>query len=231
MKDQQWRAIPILKYVVIEDTLDFWDTLGFITTYRQDRPYKYAVVESSGCQLHFYHNKSIELSTPDNGNLILVDNIQHVYETFCDCLKRRYGKVPSSGLPRISRKRPAQMRFTITDPSGNIVIIISREEKDKEESEEKKRINEFERTIALAVRLRDFKEDYLAAAKLLDNFIRKQLRLTGKTEQAEILIMRAELARALNDQLIENQCSVLLADLGVTADVIIALKSKHSCND
>ncbi|WP_142683554.1 VOC family protein [Chitinophaga polysaccharea] len=176
MKDSAWATIPVLKYVAVDATLTFWETLGFKITYRQDRPYKYAVTERDGCQLHFYYNKGMDISTPGNGCLIIVDDIQSVYQEFSSRLKKKLGRVPSSGLPRISGMKPLQTRFTVTDPSGNAVILIQRGGKDEAEYEstDQKGLTDLGKVIALAVRLRDFKEDYVAATRALDNAFKNQ---------------------------------------------------------
>jgi hypothetical protein len=229
MIDREWVTIPVLKYVAIDATLTFWETLGFKITYRQDRPYKYAVIEREGCQLHFYYNKSVDISTPGNGCLIIVNDIQNAYQAFSSSLKRQLGSVPSSGLPRISRMKPMGTRFTVTDPSGNAVIFIQHGGRDEGdyESTDQKDLTELRKAISLAVRLRDFKEDYPAAAKTLDNALKKQGVDVDKDQKAEALIVRAELARILNDDNKATQCYEWLTDLDLPADKILALKSKH----
>jgi hypothetical protein len=229
MKDNAWLTIPVLKYVERDATLTFWETLGFKITYRQDRPYKYAVIERNGCQLHFYHNKGVDISTPANGCLIIVDSIQNVYQQFSAQLKSKLGRIPSSGLPRISRMKPMGTRFTATDPSGNAVIFIQQNGKDEADYEgaNQKHLTELGRLIALVVRLRDFKEDYPAAAKTLDNVLRKSGTEFEIDLKAEALIIRADLARILNDNNKETECYDLLADLDVSAEKILELKSKH----
>lgn len=210
-------------------TLTFWETLGFKITHRQDRPYKYAVIERNGCQVHFYHNKSADISIQDNSCLIIVNAIEDVHHEFSGCLKSKLGKVPSSGLPRISRMKPTQTRFTVADPSGNSVILIQHGGKDKSdyESADQKYLTEFEKSIALAVRLRDFKEDYPVAARALDNALKKKGIEVERDQKAEALIIRAELARILNDYNKEPQCYELLANLDVSTDKILELKLKH----
>lgn len=229
MKDREWMTIPILKYVAIDATLIFWETLGFKITYRQDRPYKYGVIQLEGCQLHFYHNKSVDISTPDNSCLIIVNDIENVYRKFSNSLKGKLGRVPSSGLPRISRMKPMGTRFTITDPSGNAVIFIQHGGKDESdyESADQKDLTEFGKSIALAVRLRDFKEDYPAAGRTLDNALKKPGIEDEIDHLAEALIIRAELARILNDHNKEAQCYELVAGLEISTNKILELKSKH----
>ncbi len=201
MKDREWITIPVLKYIDIPTTLNFWETLGFKITYRQDRLYKYAVVERNGGHLHFYYNKSIEALTPSNGCLMIVNDIQNNYQEFVSGLKKSLGRVPTSGLPRISRMKPMGTRFTVTDPSGNSIIFIQRGDKDKAdyESLDQQDLSEFEKLIALATRLRDFKEDYAAAAKTLDNALKKAGTEVSKDQIAAALRMKTELANILNE--------------------------------
>ncbi|WP_293944754.1 MULTISPECIES: VOC family protein [unclassified Sphingobacterium] len=230
MKDSSWITIPILKYVAIDATLTFWETLGFKVTFRQDRPYKYAVLEREGSHLHFHYSKNIEILTPGNGCLIIINDVQKIYQEFCDALKRHLGRIPSKDLPRISRMKPARTRFTVTDPSGNSVIFIQQGPKDEAdyESTEQKDATELGKSIALALKLKDFKEDYLAAAKVLDNALKKHLNQDEKgIQHAEAFIIRAELARLLNDHTTEKDCYKSLGDLEISADKIFELKSKH----
>lgn len=200
MKNREWLTIPVLKYIDIAATLTFWEAMGFKITYKQDRPYKYAVVERNGCQLHFYYSKSINVLTPSNGCLIIVNDVQNSYQEFSSSLKNSLGRVPASGLPRISRMKPMGTRFTVTDPSGNSIIFIQHGDKDKSdyESLDQKGLAEFEKAIALAVRLRDFKEDYRAAVKTLDNALKKAGPEISKDQMATALLMRAELVNFLN---------------------------------
>jgi hypothetical protein len=229
MKEKGWTTIPVLPYISIDATLSFWETLGFAITYRQDRPYKYAVVQRKGCQLHFVHFKSAEDSTAYHGCLIMVYDIEQVYKEFSDSLKAKLGKVPASGLPRISRMKPMQTRFTITDPSGNSVIFIQLGTKDEEDYKamDQAGLSPLGKSIALAIRLRDFKEDYLAAARTLDNILKKELEGVNKNEYAEALIMSAELARILNDKHKEAQTYERLEKLDIATDKILELKAKH----
>jgi hypothetical protein len=229
MKERKWISIPVLPYVSVDATLTFWETLGFAITYRQDKPYKYAVVERQGCQLHFVHFKGAEASAVYTGCLIMIYDVEQVHKEFSDSLKATLGKIPTSGLPRISRMKPKQTRFTITDPSGNSIIFIQLGTKDEEDYKvaDQEGLSPLGKAIALAVRLRDFKEDYLAAAKTLDNLLKKDLEKADNHEHAEALIMRAELARILNDKNKEAQCYELLTELDVASDKILELKAKH----
>jgi hypothetical protein len=228
MQQNEWSTIPVLPYISMEDTLSFWQHLGFAVTYRQRSPYQYAVVERNGSQLHFTHQKEAG-SSVYYGCLMMIHNAEAVHQAFCLSLKAAIGKVPLTGLPRISRMKPGQTRFTVTDPSGNSVICIQQGKEDSEqyESVAEKERGKPARIIALAARLRDYKEDHKAAARALDNMLRQQPATATPDEQAEALVMRAALARVLNDQATAEGCQAQLAALGIASHKIQEWQQKH----
>ncbi|MGX5857641.1 hypothetical protein ACWKW6_28545 [Dyadobacter jiangsuensis] len=173
MEQKEWTTVPVLPCKAIGETLAFWENLGFAITYRQDRPYQYGVVERNGHQLHFVRVKGAEAGY--TGCLIMVHNVEQTHADFSRALKTKLGKVPNTGIPRISRLRPGQSRFTITDVSENAVIVIQIGEKDQVEYEDADpaSLTPLQKAISLALRLRDFKEDFPAALKVLDMAIRK----------------------------------------------------------
>lgn len=229
MKQKEWQSIPVLPYVSMDATLDFWVCLGFAITYRQRSPYQYAVVARNGSQLHFAQKKEAD-STAYHACLIMIHHAEALHREFSLSLKKSLGKVPVTGLPRISRMKPGQTRFTITDPSGNSVICIQQGKEDEEQYElaDQKGLSKPAKAIALAIRLRDFKEDYKAAAKALDNMLRQQPATATPDEQAEALVMRAELARVLNDPAAAEVCEVQLAHLDITPDTLQRFREKHN---
>ncbi len=173
MEQKDWTTVPVLPCKAIGETLAFWENLGFTITYRQDRPYQYGVVERNGHQLHFVRVKGAEAGY--TGCLMMVQDVEQAHADFCNALKTQWGRVPNKGIPRISRMRPGQSRFTITDVSENSVIVIQIGEKDQVEYEDADpaTLTPLQKAISLALRLRDFKEDYPAALKVLDTAIAK----------------------------------------------------------
>src|SRR5690606_41034783 len=68
-----WVTVPTLPCAAIEETLTFWETLGFEITYKQTRPYQYGVVTPGGSELHFGRVKGMEAaSNLYNGCLVVV---------------------------------------------------------------------------------------------------------------------------------------------------------------
>ncbi|SDD50695.1 hypothetical protein SAMN04487996_101192 [Dyadobacter soli] len=168
MEQTDWTTVPVLPCKAIGETLEFWENMGFTITYRQDRPYQYGVVERNGHQLHFVRVKGVEAGY--SGCLMMVQDVEQAHADFCNALKTRLGRVPNKGIPRISRMRPGQSRFTVTDVSENSVIVIQIGEKDQVEYEDADpaTLTPLQKSISLALRLRDFKEDYPAALKVIE---------------------------------------------------------------
>src|SRR5690606_35403390 len=104
---REWLTIPTLPCIEIEETLSFWELLGFKITYKQTRPYQYGIVERGGFELHFGRVKGMHAgSNLYNGCLIMVSDAGKVYTEFTQIFKANLGKIPHSGIPRISRMRP-----------------------------------------------------------------------------------------------------------------------------
>jgi hypothetical protein len=91
-----------------------------------------------------------------------------------------------------------ETRFTVTDPAGNSVIFIKRGAEDQAASEEYKKPGQtrLQRAISLAARLRDYKGDDAAAAKVLDTALAHPDQ-ADPIDRARALAARAELAIAL----------------------------------
>ena len=193
--------IPCLPCVSLEQTFPFYEMLGFEVTYRQKAPNVYGVVRRGDCELHFFGLKGLAPEDAFSTCLVLAPDVEGLHQTFADAMRRVLGKVPVAGLPRISRMRPGQTRFTVTDPAGNSVIFIKRGAEDQTAIEEYKKPGQtrLQRAISLAARLRDYKGDDVAAAKVLDTALAHP-DLTDPFDRARALVARAELAIALGDR-------------------------------
>src|SRR5687767_10766923 len=114
MKQQkEWRTIPVLPCISIIDTLSFWQTIGFEITYKQTRPYQYGIVERNGHSLHFAGRKGLDKTNNFSTCLVIVSDIDKVYQIFTQKLKENLGSIPRSGIPRISQMKPGATRFTL----------------------------------------------------------------------------------------------------------------------
>ncbi|MCE9673898.1 VOC family protein [Myxococcus stipitatus] len=192
-------SIPMLPCVELEPTLAFYERLGFEVTYRQQRPNPYAATRRGGAQLHFFGMKGLEPSQAFSTCLVIVDEVESLHATFADALRAAHGRLPLRGVPRITRMRPGQSRFSVVDPSGNTLIFVRRDERQGAgDGEGRGQASPLGEALALARRLRDFRNDDVAAAKVLDAALKKDASGT-RLERARVLLARAELAVALGD--------------------------------
>jgi hypothetical protein len=212
------RTIPALPCVSIDDTLAFWSALRFVVTYRQKAPSAYGVVERDGYALHFFGLKGLDPAAGFSTCLVLMPEVEGLHAELESSLRTFLGRAPSRGLPRISRMRPKQTRFTITDPNGNSVIFIKYGAEDEADAQAYKdpSLTPLQRSLKLADRLRTFQGDDHAAARALDIALARE-GPESPPDRAEALTARAELARALEDpslaERLEAEAAIILRDL------------------
>ncbi|HYH95110.1 hypothetical protein [Hyalangium sp.] len=194
--------IPALPCVSISETLDFYRLLNFEVTYQQASPNPYAATRrKGGGELHFFGLKGLKPAEAFSTCLVIVEEVEGLHQTFAAALRGVYGKIPIAGVPRITRMKKGQSRFTVVDPSGNSLIFIRRDEPggDGEARPEQGARSRLAKAIDAAARLRDYKGDDAAAAKVLDVALGRN-EPAAPIERARALAARAELAVALGDQ-------------------------------
>ncbi|ROO86895.1 hypothetical protein EDD29_4478 [Actinocorallia herbida] len=194
-------TVPLMPCASVEETVGFYEALGFETTYKQNRPYVYLVVRWSGFQLHF--GPAPEGLDPSRGTsggcLVLVDAVAPYHAAFVAAMRRTYGKVLGSGLPRITRHRPGASRFTLYDPSGNSIIFIQRDEPAEVEYGGSKKLTGLAKALDNARILREFKNDDLQAFRALKSAIRRHGADAPAAERAIVLCHLIDLATILGE--------------------------------
>ena len=123
------RTVPLLPCASIDDIRDFMVPLGFTVTYRQLRPNPYLVVRREDLELHYF---GIEGFVPEDSYgscLVMVEDTEPLYEAFSAGLRATYGRLPLSGLPRITRPRRRKNMGNLTgcslvDPGGNWIRVV-----------------------------------------------------------------------------------------------------------
>jgi hypothetical protein len=194
-------VVPVLPCISLGETLAFYRALGFEVTHEQTWPYAYGAVCRGGAELHFYGGfKRIHPAKAFNTCLVMVDDLEGPHRAFVTGLRRAYGKIPTAGIPRITRLRKGQGRFTVFYPSGCSIIFIARGEPDATyETEPEEGRSRLARALDTAIWLRDLKgHDDVAAAKVLDIALARD-EPAAPIERARALAARAELAVALGD--------------------------------
>ncbi|XXX72133.1 hypothetical protein WMF30_31255 [Sorangium sp. So ce134] len=194
-------TIPVLPSVSMPETLAFYGALGFEVTHQQTTPNVYAATRRGDVHLHFMGLKRLDPREAYSTCLVLVPEVERLHETFSEGLRHAYGKVPVSGFPRISRMKKGQSRFTVVDVAGNSVIFIRRGAPDDyDEGAAGSRSNSrLGKALRAAARLRDFKNDDAAAAKVLDVALARKEEADAPLERARALAARLEIAVALGD--------------------------------
>ena len=119
-------TFPILPCRDLDESIAFYELLGFERTYRQLRPNPYGVVVLEDLQIHL---AGIEGFVPEHSYgsaIVVVPDADALYASFARRLRDALGKLPSAGIPRIlrPRKRHGTVRgFSVVDPGGNWLRI------------------------------------------------------------------------------------------------------------
>jgi catechol 2,3-dioxygenase-like lactoylglutathione lyase family enzyme len=185
-------VIPVFPVKALDEVLQFYQALGFEVTYRQDKPYLYGAVKRGKVDIHFI--KGTESGTC----LVHVMNVQDYHQAFADGLRMTYGKVLTAGVPRITRFRQGQTRFTVYDPAGNAIIFINHDEPDIDYDAYDDTLSPLMQALEKVKFLRDTYSDDKAAAQFLDKKLNQHASATH-IERARALAARAELAIAMGD--------------------------------
>src|SRR5689334_19490971 len=166
-------VIPMLPCADIDEVADFLTTLGFTVTYRQTRPNPFVSLEGHGFPIQYY---GLDGHVPEHSHStcgVLVDDTGALFETFAAGLRQRYGKLPVSGFPRITRPRPRKnvggvSGFSLVDPAGNWIRFFRDGPADP--AGESSPLRE---ALLNAIVLADSKGDPEQAAKILRGAVRR----------------------------------------------------------
>jgi catechol 2,3-dioxygenase-like lactoylglutathione lyase family enzyme len=111
-------AIPILPSRSLNDTLAFYQRLGFEGHIHAHGAY--AILTRGSVELHFITHRELRPAESSAGCYIRVSDAESVYQAFAAA------KLPRKGIPRQDalEDKPWGMReFAIVDPDGNLLRI------------------------------------------------------------------------------------------------------------
>lgn len=188
------RTYPILPCRDLDESLSFYQSLGFTRTYRQIRPNPYAVVALEDIQIHLCGIDGFNPANSYASVIIAVPEPDVLYHSFAGRLRQAYGKLPVAGIPRIlrPRKRFGTVRgFTVIDPGGNWLRIYQLGNSEADSAEEK--ATGLPQSLLVAARLGDAHGDEALALKTLENGL-KRFPDAPAIERAKAYLYRAELA-------------------------------------
>jgi hypothetical protein len=170
-------VIPALPCRALDDSLPFYCALGFEVTYRQERPNPYAAVRREDIELHLFGIPEFDPAESMHTVIVLVPDTGALHAAFAAGLREAFGKVPVSGIPRMTRPRRMQGTrggFMVVDPGGNwLRISRQRTESDSDldggpqdrPTEEEGRLA---RVVAAAARQADSHGDDAAGIRMLE---------------------------------------------------------------
>jgi hypothetical protein len=214
-------VIPVLPCISLGETLAFYRALGFAVTHEQTSPYVYGAVAWCGAELHFYGGfKRRDPAKAETSCVVMVDEVAGPHGAFGAGLKQVYGRLPTAGLPRITRLRPGQTRFAVFDPAGSSLIFIARNESPVNYDDLlPERQSRLAHALDTAVWLRDLKGfDDVGAARVLDVALARGDAAAPPLDRARVLAARAELAVALGEAERARDLRAELAQIALTAD-------------
>jgi hypothetical protein len=118
------KVIPILPCTDIKMQAEFYRQLGFAVKLYTS-PNLYAVMQLETIELHFWGSRKNVPAENSSMCFILVEDVDTVYQAFAGSIKQHTGKIPRSGIPKITKVRDLvnDRRFTLTDPGGNTIYI------------------------------------------------------------------------------------------------------------
>jgi len=159
-------TVPLLPCRSLDESLDFYGLLGFEVTFRQKRPNPCASIIRGGIDIFLFE---IDGFVPENSYasiLIITSDTEELFDAFAEGLRAGLGRLPVSGIPRITRPRKKQgtaSGFSIVDPGGNWLRVFRRGE-----SETSDTAPGLLRVIENAARQGDAHGDDAAAIAVLD---------------------------------------------------------------
>src|SRR5262245_52792859 len=164
------RTYPCLPCRELDEAIDFYKALGFKRTYRQLRPNPYAVVVRDELQIHLFGMPEFDPEQSYGSVIVVVPDPDSLYHSFAEGLRKAYGKLPITGIPRILRPRKRYgtvYGFSVVDVGGNWLRVskVGDEEADEATTE----TSGLAKIILVAARLGDAHGDDAKALQTLES--------------------------------------------------------------
>lgn len=190
------RTHPILTVPDLDEALAFYAALGFVRTFRQLRPNPYAVVGYEDITLHLSAVAGFDPASSLGSVIVTVPDADGLYARFAAGLRAAYGRLPSSGIPRILRPRRKQgtaTGFSVVDVGGNWLRVYRAGAAEEDDDDRSAGLS---RVVEVAARQGDARGDEAAALAILDRGLTRHANAPAG-EQARARLYRAELLTRL----------------------------------
>ncbi len=193
------RTYAILPCRELDESIAFYEMLGFKRTYRQVRPNPCAVVQLEDIHIHLATIEGFNPADSYGSVIIVVPDPDSLYRDFATGMRAKHGKLLTAGIPRLlrPRKRYGTVRgFTVIDPGGNWLRVYK--QGDTEEDSAAEKAEGLAQIVLVAARLGDARGDDALALKTLENGI-KRYPGAAPLERVRAYLYRAELALRVQD--------------------------------
>ncbi|GAA2904845.1 hypothetical protein GCM10010517_70980 [Streptosporangium fragile] len=194
-------TVPLLPCRSIDEIVEFYTMLGFTRTYYQVRPNPYVSLEREDLRLGFFGIPDFNPEDSYGTCVVIVPDTGQLFEAFAAGMREAHGKLPVSGIPRMTRPRKRKNAedhsgFTVIDPGGNWIRIMAA----KPAPEEKEAASgKLTATLHRAVVMGDSHGKHVRAAQILDAALERDKDTATAAELLEALAYRAELALRAGD--------------------------------
>ena len=185
------RMYPCLPCVDLDESIAFYEALGYKRTYRQTRPNPYAVVALEDMHIHLFGIEGFKAADSYATVIITVPDADSLYRDFAARLRAAFGKLPTVGVPRILRPRKKYGTvhgFSVVDPGGNWLRIYK-----LGDTQEEGKAEGLAGILSVATRLGDARGDEALALKTLESGLAR-FADAAPLERARAYLYRAELA-------------------------------------
>jgi catechol 2,3-dioxygenase-like lactoylglutathione lyase family enzyme len=211
------RTYPCLPCRDVDGSVAFYESLGFMRTYRQVRPNPYAVVARDDIHIHLFGIDGFDPANSYGTAIVTVPDPDALYRDFAAGLRGTYGKLPVAGIPRITRprKKYGTVRgFSVVDPGGNW-LRISKLGETEETAETTEGLAQI---VNVAARLGDAHGDEALALKTLESGLARFGQAAKAVELAQAYLYRAELAVRTKDLELARSALAAAETLDLTDD-------------
>ena len=185
-------TIPLLPCPSIDEIASFYEMLGFSVTYRQTRPNPYVAVRREDINLHFFGMDGYDPEQSYSTCIVIVQDTSELFEAFAEGMRSVHGKLLISGIPRMTRPRLRNDRytgFTVVDPGGNWIRI-------NRAVQEPEATTKLAKAMENAARMADAHGDERQALKILEGALKRAD--AADPELAEVQQFRDELVERIS---------------------------------
>ncbi|KJK51937.1 hypothetical protein UK23_05380 [Lentzea aerocolonigenes] len=161
-------TIPLLPCNSIDQMQSFYEMLGFSVTYRQMKPNPYVAMQREDINLHFYGMPGHVPEQSHSTCVVIVPDTSEMYEAFAAGMRAVHGKVLVTGIPRMTRPRLRNDRYTgfvVVDPGGNWVRF-------SRATQEPEATTKLAKAMENAARQADARGDERQALKILEGALK-----------------------------------------------------------